>query len=218
MNSKEQNVVLLGDSVFDNASYVPGDLPVADQLRARLPEDWRVSLLALDGAITEEVVTQLDDLPNDASFLVVSMGGNDALQHVDLFGKEIDTVGGGILEMHDIQNEFSAKYELTLSALLERQIPMFVCSIYDQIPFPDELMRQLAQTSLSIFNDAIFRSAALGGVSILDLRAVCTDESHFAESSPIEPSVLGGEKIAQAIARIVTEEELESGVSRVFVE
>jgi hypothetical protein len=33
------HIVLLGDSIFDNAAYVPGELPVIEQLRARLPEN-----------------------------------------------------------------------------------------------------------------------------------------------------------------------------------
>ena len=218
MNDSEQNVVLLGDSIFDNASYVPGEIPVADQLRERLPNGWRVSLLALDGAVTENVLSQLEELPDDATFLVLSIGGNDALQNVDIFGKETDSVGGGVLEMYDIQNDFSAKYELMLTAVLDRQLPTLVCTVYDQVPFPDEIMRQLIQTSLPIFNDVIVRAAAEGGASILDLRAICTEPGDYAEISPIEPSVGGGEKIATAIARIVTEEELDSGTTRVFVD
>ena len=35
------HLVLLGDSIIDNASYVPGRRPaVIDQVRSRLPEGW----------------------------------------------------------------------------------------------------------------------------------------------------------------------------------
>ena len=73
------NAVLVGDSMFDNASYVPGELPVIDQLRGFLPKDWRATLLAVDGDITADVANQLRNLPNDATHIVVSSGGNDAL-------------------------------------------------------------------------------------------------------------------------------------------
>jgi len=218
MNSGEQNIVLLGDSVFDNGSYVPDELPVADQLRERLPDGWRVSLLAIDGDVIEGIQSQLDELPDDATVLVVSVGGNDALRYAEVFEKETDSVGGGLLELYDIQNEFSAKYELMLSAVLERQLPTLACTIYDQVPFAEEVMRQLVQTSLPIFNDVILRAAAEGGISVLDLRAMCTDPEDFSGLSPIEPSAVGGAKITTAIARIVAEEELESGTTRLFVE
>src|SRR5919198_237854 len=48
------HVVLLGDSIFDNAAYVGGGPDVVRQLRAVLPSDWRATLNALDGAVTGE--------------------------------------------------------------------------------------------------------------------------------------------------------------------
>ena len=49
-------------------------------LRSRLPKGDRASLLAVDGAVTNSILRQLTRLPADASHLVVSVGGNDALQ------------------------------------------------------------------------------------------------------------------------------------------
>ena len=46
-----KHVVLLGDSIFDNAAYVAGGPDVVKQLRAALPNDWRATLNALDGAV-----------------------------------------------------------------------------------------------------------------------------------------------------------------------
>jgi hypothetical protein len=43
------HIVLLGDSIFDNAAYVPGEPPVIEQLRAHLPKNWQATLLAVDG-------------------------------------------------------------------------------------------------------------------------------------------------------------------------
>ena len=73
------HVVLLGDSIFDNARYVPGRPAVIEQVRQALPGGWRASLLAVDGHVTGDVAGQLRGLPADATHLVVSAGGNDAL-------------------------------------------------------------------------------------------------------------------------------------------
>jgi hypothetical protein len=73
------HVILLGDSIFDNARYVPNQPPVIDQLRQSLPHDWQASLLAVDGHITKDVAKQLQNMPADATYLIVSAGGNDAL-------------------------------------------------------------------------------------------------------------------------------------------
>jgi len=42
-------LVLVGDSVFDNASYVNGP-DVRAQIETKMPDDWAVSLLAVDGS------------------------------------------------------------------------------------------------------------------------------------------------------------------------
>jgi hypothetical protein len=52
INQAENHVVLLGDSIFDNATYVPGELPVIDQLRQNLPKGWQATLAAVDGDTT----------------------------------------------------------------------------------------------------------------------------------------------------------------------
>ena len=52
-----------------------------------------------------------------------------------------------------------------------------------------------------MFNDVILRVAAEHHASIIDLRLVCNEAADYA--NPIEPSALGGEKIARAIAEFV---------------
>lgn len=53
------HIVLLGDSIFDNAHYTEGGPDVISQVRQLLPKGWRASLLAVDGATTEDVPSQL---------------------------------------------------------------------------------------------------------------------------------------------------------------
>jgi len=72
------HVILLGDSIFDNARYVPDRPAVIEQLRQALPPGWRATLLAVDGHITEDVARQLSRLPVDASHLVVTGGAKIA--------------------------------------------------------------------------------------------------------------------------------------------
>ena len=48
-------VVLLGDSIFDNARYVPGRPAVIEQVPGALPQGWRASLRAADGHVTADV-------------------------------------------------------------------------------------------------------------------------------------------------------------------
>lgn len=89
------HIVLLGDSIFDNGVYVPGEPDVVRQLQGVLPQGWRASLLAVDGAVTRSVASQLQRLPGDATHLVLSVGGNDALGESHILGAPVRLVGEG---------------------------------------------------------------------------------------------------------------------------
>ncbi|WP_203566265.1 hypothetical protein [Aurantimonas aggregata] len=58
---------------------------------------------------------------------------------------------------------------------------------------------------MTIFNDVITRAAFRHGLPLIDLRLLCNEDADFA--NPIEPSVLGGAKIATAIAAVVAEHD-----------
>jgi hypothetical protein len=47
-------------------------------------KDWRVTRLAIDGAVTSGVVRQLSQEPADTTHLVIRAGGNDALQEAHI--------------------------------------------------------------------------------------------------------------------------------------
>ena len=55
------------------------------------------------------------------------------------------------------------------------------------------------RTALSLFNDIIVRTAMRYGFNVLDLREWLTETADFSPKSPIEPSDIGGMKIAQGL-------------------
>ena len=57
------HVVLLGDSVFDDAAYVAEASDVVRQVRRRLPLGVRATLAAVDGSKMGDVYQQLGDSP-----------------------------------------------------------------------------------------------------------------------------------------------------------
>jgi hypothetical protein len=194
------HVVLLGDSIFDNEAYVPGGPPVIEQLRRRLPRDWRATLLAVDGAVCGSVAPQLRRLPEDASHLVVSVGGNDALQHSGVL-EEVDRPAVEVFTaLTEMQQTFRHDYRAMLRVVLAAGIPTAVCTVYDAVP---GLVSE-AVTLLSLFNDVIVREAAKERLPVLDLRLVCDEPRDYSTVSPIEPSAHGGQKIVQAIGYAVT--------------
>ena len=206
------HVTLLGDSIFDNGRYVPGGSPVVEQLRGRLPRGWRATLLAVDGAVAADVPRQLARLPADATHVVVSAGGNDALENGRMIDDPDLTAPEAFAALADAQGRFHDDYRAMLRAVLAAGRPTVVCTVYDAVP---GLARE-AVAALSVFNDVILREAFRAGLPVLDLRLVCADPGDYSAVSPIEPSVAGGVKIALGIAGIVTGHDFGSGRTVVY--
>ncbi|MGF9647146.1 SGNH/GDSL hydrolase family protein [Pseudarthrobacter oxydans] len=192
------HVVLLGDSIFDNAAYVDGGPDVISQLRQELP-GWKCSLLAIDGDVITGVARQLRDLPRDATHLVVSVGGNDALGYAPLLQERPGSVAEALLMLDAGRDRFDADYRAMLPGVLAQGLPAAVCTIYDTPP--SEPNQKIIKAALSLFNDSITRAAFSSGTPVIDLRLICSEDADYA--NPIEPSSQGGRKIARAIATLV---------------
>ena len=193
------HVVLLGDSIFDNAAYVRGGPDVVTQLRALLPAGWQATLAAVDGAVIADVERQLARLPADATHLVVSAGGNDALGHADLLGRRASSSAEVLGWLADAVEEFEAGYRRMVARVVARGLPVTLCTVYEGNLGPPT--HRVARVALAVFDDAIVRVAREHALPVLELRQVCTEPADYA--NPIEPSVQGGGKIARAIAGAV---------------
>ena len=197
------HIVLLGDSIFDNAAYVGGGPDVVALLREALPPGWRATLLAVDGAVTDDVPRQLARIPADATHLVLSVGGNDALAHVGLLDRRARSGAEALEWFADASGAFATRYRALLGRLAavrgaDREVA--VCTIYEGNLGPD--LQRAAVAAIAIFDDAIGRAARERAWPVIELRDLFTEPAHYA--NPIEPSVQGGTRLAGAIARWAT--------------
>ena len=104
------HIVLLGDSIFDNAAYVAGGPDVVRQLRDILPSGWRATLNARDGAVIADLPQQLKTLPSDATHLVVSVGGNDALGESGLLDRKVTSMAEALELITAVRERFRSAY------------------------------------------------------------------------------------------------------------
>lgn len=206
------HVALLGDSTIDNRAYTDGQLDVAEHLRALLPGSWRATLLAVDGSTADDVVGQLQAVPADASHLVISVGGNDALLNVDMLSVAVTSTAQALTLFGARVGEFERAYRAAVKAALALDRRTILCTIYNAELEPD--LAPLARVALMMFNDVILRTAFENRLDVIDLRLVCTHPTDFVEQ--IEPSATGGRKIADAIARAIGAGAGESADARVF--
>ena len=194
-----RHLALVGDSIFDNAAYVPDGPAVIDHIRTLLPKGWAATLVARDGDVVADVEEQLQQLPDDTTHIALSIGGNDALNAQDVFSLPADSVFSALGRLAEMQGGFHRAYRDMLWNVLLLQKPTVVCTIYDAVP---GLSRE-ERSALSLFNDVICREAMAAGVAVVDLRALLQEADDYSAISPIEPSVKGGEKIARALTTML---------------
>jgi hypothetical protein len=191
------HVALLGDSIFDNASYTRGEPDVVTHLRGLLPHDWQASLLALDGCVSADLDEQLPRVSHDVTHLVISVGGNDALMYSDLLNRPVLSTGDALRLFRERVERFETDYRTAIGGALALGRPTTICTVYNgNLPASQAPNARIA---LAMFNDVILRVAFEHHLPAIELRLICNEPADYA--NPIEPSGRGGWKIAQAIAR-----------------
>ena len=191
------HVIAFGDSIFDNRVYVAPEPDVMHQQRDELGTGFTATLLAVDGHVTDDVCErQLPRLPADASHLVLSVGGNDALGCASALRERAGSVGEAVAMLDAGREPFRRDYQTTLDAISAADLPLAVCTIYDGNYSGPE--GRVIAAALSLFNDVITREAFARGCQPIDLRLICDRPEDYA--NPIEPSARGGAKVTAAIA------------------
>ena len=196
------HIVLLGDSVFDNAPYTAGGPAVIDHLRELLGDRGQASLLAVDGHRVADVWSQVERGPSDGTHHFLSIGGNDALDCVELLNHPVGTAGEGLALLGEAVEVFAEAYWNLLERIKPEPSNLQVCTIYNG-NFGAEA--PILSAAVRLFDDAIQRAALDHGLPVIELRDLLNRPEHYA--NPIEPGVLGGRVLAEEIVRRVGEPE-----------
>lgn len=209
---REKKVALLGDSIFDNEVYVVQRKSVIEQINAIDKKNWEAELLALDGAVTRDIAQQCVQVTQDVTHLIVSCGGNDALGYLEVFIEKCSSMLEAMQRLTEIRKLFKKSYQAMLESIQALNRNFAVCTIYDSSPNIGEPLL----TALAIFNDVIFKEAFKLGVPVLDFRLTFDQPADYSAMSPIEPSEIGGEKIAKVIAYFVEHHDFNTKNSVIY--
>jgi hypothetical protein len=207
------HLILLGDSIFDNGDYTRGGPDVIAQVRELLPKGWRATLLALDGATTQQTLLQVERVPRDATHLVLSVGGNDALWQAGIIQAPARSVAGALDELAAITQDFERNYRTGVAECMTLALPLTICTVYNGCFLDPDYQRRIS-VALTVFNDVILRVGIEFSLAMIDLRAVCSSPDDYANA--IEPSSVGGAKIARAIVNAVLPPDGKSTTARVI--
>ena len=199
-STKKHYVSLLGDSIIDNKVYVgQGGLSVTEHLKHNSSSNF--TMIAVDGDTTEDVLdNQLDNLKEPVSHIVLSIGGNDLLQNLHLLEDETSGMKFALEKCSELVDEIQENYIKILERLLQYDAKVLLCTVYEGDLESDVLLAEYdkaGQAMLKMHNDTVYYLASKFDVDVLELRNIFTNKEDYA--NPIEPSHIGGEKLAKAI-------------------
>ena len=197
---KKHYVSLLGDSIIDNKLYVEkGELSVTEHLQNKSSSNF--TMIAVDGDTTEEVLdNQLDILKDPVSHIVLSIGGNDLLQNLHLLQDETSGMKFALEKSSELIGEIQENYTKILEHLSQYDAKVLLCTVYEGDLESDVLLAEYdkaGQAMLKMHNDTVYFLASKFEVDVLELRNIFTNKEDYA--NPIEPSHIGGERLAKAI-------------------
>ena len=201
-----RQLVLLGDSIIDNKTYVlDGEFSVLEHIQSKT--ETPVTQLALDGATTDDVISnQINVIPFGTSHIVLSVGGNDLLNEIGFLMEDFKYTPNQVLERcQSLIAPIRQKYESIVSQLqTTSRANLLLCTVYEgnldgSVMYDDIAISSRAM--LSLFNDSVYKTHNLFGTDVLELRHIFTDKEDYA--NPIEPSHQGGEKLAEKLIRWV---------------
>ncbi len=196
-------VVLFGDSIIDNKSYVShGEFSVLEHLENI--SNYEYIQVAYDGHTTFDVQNKQLHLSTieKPSHIVLSVGGNDLLQNLSYLSKgPISNVNEAVtgIQQH-IFEPLEQRFETIIEELSSQRANLLICTVYEgDLGRTDEFKDVLDSSKIMVssFNDIVYKTAQKYNVDVLELRDIFVSSEDYA--NPIEPSHIGGEKLAKAI-------------------
>ena len=196
-------VVLFGDSIIDNKSYVShGEFSVLEHLENI--SNYEYIQVAYDGHTTFDVQNKQLHLSTieKPSHIVLSVGGNDLLQNLSyLSNGPISNVNEAVtgIQQH-IFEPLEQRFETIIEELSSQRANLLICTVYEgDLGRTDEFKDVLDSSKIMVssFNDIVYKTAQKYNVDVLELRDIFVSSEDYA--NPIEPSHIGGEKLAKAI-------------------
>ena len=132
----------------------------------------------------------------------------------DILRSPADCTAQAISPLADIAQAFEDRYRRAVGACRQMHLPLTLCTIYNGC-FPDPIYQRLISTALMVFNDVILRVGIESELAMIDLRFICSSIDDYA--NPIEPSSVGGAKIARAIVNSVSSVHGKNSGARVAI-
>jgi len=194
-NDNEKTFVLLGDSILNNKTYTSTGKGVDDLLMEKT--NIRVYSYAEDYAKIVDVYNQIDNIPsylnNPNTTIFISLGGNDILTYY--YDKDNNVRDTTVLSPMFISYKKVVKH-------IHNRMPKTKIVLLD-IYYPDNIHFKQFHPVINTWNQQLYSYVNdynnNGIYGVLKISDMLTNKEDF--SFGIEPSSIGGEKIADGILR-----------------
>jgi hypothetical protein len=202
-NYPDKQIILIGDSILNNSLYVPPNKSVYSMLKSHFSTD--VQMFAQDGATISDVYGQLDRLNDshntDYTYVILSAGGNNIANklHKRQQGKQTGSNKDARMETHYENLVKSINIKLPNAKLILLNLYYPTSETYASAkPLIEQWNLFLDQFQPSkFFNSTTQKTADVRVHKLLRVDKLLTNDSDFTHK--IEPSIIGGEKICNAI-------------------
>ena len=189
-SNNKNSIVLLGDSILKNNSYVKNGQSIEDILREKKGDN--LYCLALNNSTIVDIYSQIDSIPielnNENTIIFLSSGGNDILSQY------VDKQDSDISDTHILNVIFIAYKKMVKSIKTKmNKAKIVLIDIY----YPHSNQFSQYKHIIHEWNKMIENYAHEQSYGLIQISKRITESDDFTLS--IEPSEKGGEKIAQSI-------------------
>jgi hypothetical protein len=188
-NSNNKSIVLLGDSILKNNTYTSNGKGIDDLLIER--NNGGVYCYAEDYSKITDVYSQINNIPpelnNQNTTIFLSSGGNDLLTYYDDMGSNLDDMS--------VLNPMFSGYKKVVKNI-NTKFPNSKLVLLD-IYYPYNIRFKPYHPIISQWNSKLYNYANRQQNNVLRVSSMLTNSDDF--SFGIEPSSIGGEKIANSI-------------------
>ena len=185
----KESIVLLGDSILKNNSYVSNGKGIDELLEER--NNGKIYSLAENHSKIVDIYSQIDKIPsdlnNDSTVIFLSAGGNDILSfYVD---QEEDATNDTAL------NPMFSAYKKLVESIQTKMDKAKI--VFLDIYYPDNIKYKQFHPIISEWNKKIYEYADKNNYKVLKISNNLTETTDF--TMGIEPSSTGGAKIVDLI-------------------
>lgn len=189
-NNTNNTIVLLGDSILKNNSYVTNGQSIEDILREKKGDN--LHCLAINNSTIVDVYSQVDSIPielnNENTHIFLSSGGNDILsQYVDNHKTDVS--------VSNVLNGIFIAYKKMVKSIETKMNKAKIVLI--DIYYPTSNQFSQYKPIVQEWNKMQEKYAREKSYGLIQISKRVTSRDDFTLS--IEPSEKGGEKIAQSI-------------------